>query len=172
MGLHRRTSLGLESSPEVEMLEALQRNVFHHKVGSVFPVGVKNPVSFPEGELGGPGAEKFSPTDFIAWKVKGSCSCSHSPFCRDAVPDFPQGSDTRFLIPRAKTALCMNLFEEDLEEGAPTKRAARRDLLGPPGVSSSKTPRRPQGLGALKESSSEEDLREIYSMTRGDPSFP
>ena len=40
------------------------------------------------------------------------------------------------------------------------------------GVSSSKTPRRPQGLGALKESSSEEDLREMYSMTRGDPSFP
>ena len=72
----------------------------------------------------------------------------------------------------AKTAWRMNRFEEDLEVGAPTKRAARRDLLGPPGVSSSKAPRQSQGLGAPKGSSSEEDLREMYSMTRGDPSFP
>ena len=66
----------------------------------------------------------------------------------------------------------MNLFEEDLEVGAPTNRAARRDLLSLPGVSSSAAPRRPQGFGADKGSSSEGDLRELYSITRGDPSFP
>ena len=65
----------------------------------------------------------------------------------------------------------MNLSEEDLEVGAPTNRAACRDLLSLPGVSCAAAPRRPQGLGAHKGSSSdEEDLREMYSITRGDPS--
>ena len=62
---HGRTPLGLESSLEVEMLEDLQRNVFHRERGAVFPVGVQNPVSFPEGESGARGwknlAQRTSP---------------------------------------------------------------------------------------------------------------
>ena len=65
----------------------------------------------------------------------------------------------------------MNLSEEDLEVGAPTNKAARRDLLSLPGVSSSAAPRRPQGFGAHEGNSGEEDLREMCSITRGDPSF-